>query len=109
MRITVLTVPDCPNAPLVQERIRAALAGRAAEVKAVEVRDAAEAARWGMTGSPTVLIDGIDPFAQAGMGPSVSCRIYRHAGGTADGAPSVENLRQALGTDGIPEAVETDC
>lgn len=109
MRITVLTVPDCPNAPVAQERVHAALAGRTAEVAAVQVHDAAEAAQWGMTGSPTVLIDGIDPFPQTGTGPSVSCRIYRHADGIVDGAPSVDELRQALTAAGAPEAVEEDC
>lgn len=96
MRITVLTIPECPNAPLAQERVTAALDGRAAEVQLVEVRDQAEAARWGMTGSPTVLLDGVDPFANAGSEPSVSCRVYRGAAGAADGAPSVAALRQAL-------------
>ncbi|MER5536730.1 alkylmercury lyase family protein [Streptomyces mirabilis] len=94
---------------MAQERVRAALAGRTARVEAVEVRDAAEAAQWGMTGSPTVLIDGTDPFAQAGTGPSMSCRIYRHADGTVDEAPRVDELRQALGAAGGPEAVEEDC
>ncbi|MFH8476423.1 alkylmercury lyase [Streptomyces sp. NPDC018000] len=101
MRITVLTVPDCPNGPVVQERITAALAGRAAEVDLVEVHDEAEAARWGMTGSPTVLLDGFDPFARAGTGPSVSCRIYRSADGETEGAPSVSSLREALAAAGL--------
>ncbi|MER5795240.1 alkylmercury lyase family protein [Streptomyces sp. NPDC001980] len=94
---------------MAHERVRAALAGRTARVEAVEVRDAAEAARWGMAGSPTVLIDGTDPFAQAGTVPSVSCRIYRHADGTVDGAPRVDELRQALGAAGGPGAVEEGC
>lgn len=39
MRITILTVPDCPNVPVVRERIAAALGGRSAEVEVVEVRE----------------------------------------------------------------------
>ncbi|MZD04472.1 alkylmercury lyase [Streptomyces sp. SID5785] len=96
MRITVLTVPDCPNAPVAADRVRTALAGRAATVDYVEVTEEAEAARWGMTGSPTVLVNGTDPFASAGATASVSCRIYRHADGSTDGAPGVDELRQAL-------------
>lgn len=96
MRITVLTVPDCPNGPLVQERLAAALDGRAADVELVEVRQEADAARWGMTGSPTVLLDGVDPFAVAGAAPSVACRLYRDGDGLTDGAPSVAILREAL-------------
>lgn len=95
-RITVLTVPDCPNAPLALERITTALDGREAEVELVEVREEAEAARWGMTGSPTVLVDGADPFAVLGAPVSISCRLYRDEEGRAAGAPSVEALRNAL-------------
>ncbi|MEU9445848.1 organomercurial lyase [Streptomyces sp. NPDC048304] len=102
MRITVLTVPDCPNAPLVRERITAALDGRQADVELVEVLQEAEAAWWGMTGSPTVLVDGIDPFAVAGAPASVSCRLYRDEQGRAGGAPSVEALRQAFAGTAVP-------
>ena len=30
-----------------------------------------------MYGSPTLLIDGVDPFAEPGQPPSMSCRLYR--------------------------------
>ncbi|MEV7276980.1 organomercurial lyase [Streptomyces sp. NPDC093111] len=102
MRITVLTVPGCPNGPVVEERIAAALSGRAVEVERVEVYGEEDAARWGMTGSPTVLVDGVDPFAVAGTAPSVSCRIYRDDAGV-DGAPGVAALRTALAAAGLPE------
>src|SRR5262249_10782712 len=65
-------------------------------VELVEVSDEAQAARWGMRGSPTVLVDGIDPFAVAEAAPSVSCRLYRGADGSVDGAPSVTDLHRAL-------------
>ncbi|WP_028812531.1 hypothetical protein [Streptomyces flavidovirens] len=96
-RVTVLTVPDCPNAPLIRDRITKALQGRTVPVEWVEVHDADEAVRHGMTGSPTLLLDGTDPFAHDGVAsPSLSCRLYRHADGTTDGAPAVDDLRQAL-------------
>ncbi|MFF7438513.1 thioredoxin family protein [Streptomyces sp. NPDC008122] len=95
-RITVLTVPDCPNARLVRERIAEALQGRAVPVEWIEVTDEDEAVRQGMTGSPTLLLDGTDPFAPSGSVPSLSCRIYRHADGTVDGAPAVVDLRGLL-------------
>ncbi|MFD8003981.1 organomercurial lyase [Streptomyces mirabilis] len=96
MRITVLTVPDCPNAPVVEERLARALEGHSAEVERVEVRDAEQAERLGMTGSPTVLIDGVDPFATPGAPASLSCRLYRGPDGHAEGAPSVADLRRAM-------------
>ncbi|MFB6558340.1 hypothetical protein ACFCYH_05390 [Streptomyces sp. NPDC056400] len=110
MRITILTVPDCPNAPVVRDRITAALDGRAADVELVQVSEEDNAARWGMTGSPTVLLDGIDPFAVPGAPPSVSCRLYRDADGHTDGAPSVQALREALAGARRPQqADERDC
>jgi len=104
MRITVLAVPDCPNAPVAAGRVTAALAGRPASVELVEVTGEAEAARLGMTGSPTILLDGVDPFAAAGAVPSVSCRIYRGPDGAADGAPSVQDLAAAFSAAGLPGA-----
>ncbi|MFE2587185.1 hypothetical protein [Streptomyces sp. NPDC059378] len=96
MRITVLTVPDCPNAPVIAERLARVLEGRGAVVALVEVRDAGQAERFGMTGSPTVLIDGVDPFAVPGAPSSLSCRLYRGPDGRAEGAPGVADLQRAL-------------
>ncbi len=103
MRITVLAVPDCPNAPVAAGRITAALAGRPASVELVEITEEAEAGRVGMTGSPAILLDGVDPFAVAGAVPSVSCRIYRGSDGAAGGAPSVQ-VTAALSAAGLPAA-----
>jgi len=96
MRITVLSVPDCPNAPVIEERIIRALDGRSADLELIEVADQEQAARLGMTGSPTVLIDGTDPFAVPGAPACVSCRLYRGPDGRAEGAPSVADLQRAL-------------
>lgn len=49
-----------------------------------------------MTGSPTLLIDGTDPFAVPGQAPGLSCRLYRDETGRLVRAPSVEDLRRAL-------------
>jgi Alkylmercury lyase len=49
-----------------------------------------------MHGSPTLLIDGVDPFAEAGQAPSMSCRLYRDENGQLSGAPSIGQLRQAI-------------
>ncbi|MFF4569665.1 thioredoxin family protein [Streptomyces sp. NPDC001410] len=97
MRITVLTVPDCPHAPVVAERLTQALDGLDAEVERIEVDDPEQATRLGMTGSPTVLIDGVDPFAVPGAPASLSCRLYRGPDGRIEGAPSLADLRRALG------------
>ncbi|MFC7216922.1 alkylmercury lyase [Streptomyces polyrhachis] len=96
MRITVLAVPGCANTGLALERVAAALAGRAAEVEVVEVRNGNQALALGMSGSPTILLDGVDPFPSDGGQPSVSCRLYRDADGAASGAPGEDALRAAI-------------
>jgi hypothetical protein len=97
MELTLLTVPACPSTAAFEERLTAALAGHpGAVVHRREVADEREAARAGMHGSPTLLIDGTDPFTAPDEPPSLSCRLYRDEAGRTAGAPSVEALRQAL-------------
>jgi hypothetical protein len=97
MELTLLTVPACPHAAVFEERLAAALAGHPdTVVHRREVADEREAAEVGMHGSPTLLIDGVDPFAAPGQPPSLSCRLYRDAAGRAEGAPPVDALRRAL-------------
>ena len=47
------------------------------------------------TGSPTILINGIDPFAQPQQTPGLACRLYPTPDGPA-GVPSLPELRRAL-------------
>ncbi|MEU6089713.1 hypothetical protein ABZ865_23470 [Streptomyces sp. NPDC047085] len=96
MRITLLTVPDCHSTPVIEERLARALEGRDADVERIEVGDPEEAIRLGMAGSPTVLINGVDPFAEPGAPASLSCRLYRGSDGRVEGAPSIADLRRAL-------------
>src|SRR5437588_1457312 len=97
MELTVLTVPECPHAPLLRDRLAEALAGRDdVRVTWREVAGDAEARGAGMRGSPTLLVDGVDPFATPGAEPSMSCRLYRRPDGGVDGAPSVPDLRAVL-------------
>jgi hypothetical protein len=97
LELTLLTVPDCPNAAAFEERLAAALAGRSQlVVRRREIADEREAAEAGMHGSPTLLINGVDPFAAPGQAPGLACRLYRDAAGRVAGAPPVEALRRAL-------------
>lgn len=97
MDLTVLAVPGCPNAPVLGDRLAAVVDGRAGVwVSHQVICDEGEAARWGMYGSPTLLIDGVDPFAEPGQRPSLSCRLYRGDDGGTSGTPSASQLRQAI-------------
>ena len=101
MELTLLTVPACPNAALFEERLAAALTAHpGAAVHRRVITDEREAAYAGMHGSPTLLVDGTDPFAPPGQAPSLSCRLYRDASGRPARAPSVEALRQVLAAPG---------
>ncbi len=104
MELTVLAVPGCPNAPELERRLAEALTGRpAVTVTRQVITDAAEAARWGMHGSPTLLVDGQDPFAGPGAATAMACRLYRDENGHLDGTPTVAALARALEQAGAPE------
>lgn len=97
--ITVLHTPGCPNVALVRQRLGDALtrlAGPAPHVSVEEVRDPEEAARRGFHGSPTLMVDGVDPFAGPTALPAFACRTY-HTEAGIEGAPSVDQLVVALG------------
>jgi hypothetical protein len=97
MDFTVLGVPGCPNAPVLRDRLTAVLRDRAGVSVLHEViSDQSEAERWGMRGSPTLLIDGADPFAAPGQAPGMSCRLYQDEDGQLSGTPSMGQLRQAI-------------
>ena len=97
MELTLLTVSACGHAAAFEERLAAAMAEYpGVVVHRREISDERTAAQAGMHGSPTLLIDGVDPFALPGQPPSLSCRLYRDAAGHLAPAPSAEALRQAL-------------
>jgi hypothetical protein len=95
-KLEILHVPDCPNVELLRQRLAEALGESDADLTVRVITDAEEAVAAGMTGSPTLLVDSIDPFAEPGREPSMSCRLYRDAEGRASGAPSVAALRQVV-------------
>jgi hypothetical protein len=96
MTLEILQVPGCPGADLLAARLDGLLAGRPGVTRRV-VASQAEAERFGMTGSPTLLADGVDPFARPGLLPAVSCRLYRDEHGRQVPSPSAAQLRAALG------------
>ena len=91
--LEVLHVADCPNlAPLLQRL-------REATDLPVTTREIVAATAAGMNGSPTLLINGRDPFPNPNLQDcdcGVACRIYRDEHGRAVPAPSVAQLRAAV-------------
>lgn len=97
MQIDVLTVSGCPHRSLALTRVQAAIHRGGVDAVVVErlVDDPETAAVVGMAGSPTILINGRDPFASAQEERSISCRLYR-SDASIEGAPSVNSLVEAL-------------
>ena len=93
MMLEIVQVPGCPGADLLAARL--AEAGHFRITRRV-VTSQADAERLGLTGSPTLLVDGADPFAQPGQPPSVSCRLYLDEHGCQSPAPSPSQIRAAL-------------
>ncbi|MCX4694767.1 hypothetical protein [Streptomyces sp. NBC_01408] len=98
MEIEILVVPDCPHTRPAAELLRQALDDvglHGVTVTTRVVTGQGEAERLGFTGSPTFLIGGRDPFAEAGRPSGLACRVYRTPDGLA-GLPGLDQLRQAL-------------
>jgi len=98
MDVELLVVPDCPNEAPAMALLRTALdeIGRSDIDIVTTVIDTWQAAeRRGFIGSPTFLINGIDPFSEPGRTPALACRVYPHPTGLT-GLPDLSELRQAL-------------
>jgi selenocysteine-specific elongation factor len=99
MTLEILQVPGCPGADLLAARLDILLAGRRGfRLSRRLVTSQRDAERLGMTGSPTLLADGADPFTPpGGQPPSLSCRLYPAGRDRPGPAPSLARLRAALG------------
>lgn len=98
MKVELLYFDGCPSWLEADGRLREALEAVGSgdlEVERVLVSTPKQAAEVGFHGSPTVLVNGVDPFAEPGVAVGLSCRLYRTAAGLA-GAPTVEQLVEVL-------------
>lgn len=101
MDIALLYFDDCPNWKIADKRLTAITAERPDLTLSRHLVDTLEEAeRVGFHGSPSIVVDGVDVFAEPDAGVGLSCRVYRTPDGPA-GAPTIEQLRVALaGQDG---------
>jgi hypothetical protein len=86
----------CAHWQVAYERVRAAARGRedvGIDRQLIETPKQAE--QLGFAGSPTILIDGVDPFAEPEQPIGLGCRVYRTPDGLA-GVPTVDQLAHAL-------------
>jgi len=97
MQVELLWFAGCPNWQETDARLReaVAVAGVDAEVVLVEVTSPEDAERLRFRGSPTVLVDGRDPFAEESAPVGLSCRVFRTPQGLR-GTPTVDQLVAVL-------------
>lgn len=107
MDIDLLYFEDCPNWETTDRHLQKLAPEVSARVRHRLVRTPEEAEASGFRGSPTVLVDGRDPFARGDEPVGLSCRIYQTPDGPA-GAPSFAQLAAALGVDARADDVDDD-
>ena len=97
MEVTLAYFDGCPHWRAADENVRTALnqSGILADLRYRRVATVEDAERLRFTGSPTVLIDGVDPFSEQAAPFGLSCRLYPTPSGLS-GVPTIEQVRAAL-------------
>lgn len=91
--LEVLHVADCANLP--------AFLANLSEATDIPVTTRLVDADTEVAGSPTLLVNGVDPFAAPGQRSyGVACRLYRDESGAIVRAPSVSQMRDAIASVG---------
>ncbi len=96
MNVTLQYFDGCPNWKVTKGHLEALIDEGHEMAIGYRLIDTPELAdELGFRGSPTVLIDGVDPFADPDAPVGLSCRVYRTAEGV-EGSPTLEQLRVAV-------------
>lgn len=105
MNVELLVVPDCPHEQPAASLLRSALddVGLAAvEFDVTVIATQEEAEQRAFAGSPTILLNGNDPFQTPRQPASVACRIYPGGGGLPDLRALRRELKRAAAVDRAP-------
>lgn len=97
MEITLQYFDDCPNWRVTDQHLKTLIDDLTlnVEIRYQRIETPETAAEHGFRGSPTVLLNGVDHFADPEAPVGLSCRIYRTDDGPA-GSPTLDQLRQVL-------------
>jgi hypothetical protein len=97
MEIELLVVSDCPHQAAAAALIATAVADTGVNATVTRTTiDSEDLARdRGFTGSPTILLDGTDPFASPEAPIALACRLYSTREGLRS-VPALGDLRRAL-------------
>ena len=90
---------SCPNWKITDQRLKGVIASSGLDVDLHYqlVESPEEAERYGFHGSPSILVDGVDPFVTEGTRVGYACRTYFNESGSPVAAPSVQQIAHALG------------
>jgi len=92
MDVELLVIPDCPHAEPALRLVLDALADLGLADVRPRMTVVTDSADHRLAGSPTILIDGTDPFAAPVPVSGLACRVYP---GPA-GLPSLSSMHAAL-------------
>ncbi len=98
MNVELRYFAGCPNWTVAHQRLLEALRRTGhpdVMVQQTRVETSERAVALGFVGSPTVLINGVDPFAVGDESVGLACRVFRTPAGLA-GCPTVDQLRGVL-------------
>ena len=96
MEITLQYFEGCPNWKVADQHINELVQEFPQITVSRHLVDTVEEAeRVGFRGSPSILFDGVDPFAQPDAPVGLACRRYITPAGFT-GAPTVDQLREKL-------------
>ena len=96
--VELLVRPDCPNEAGALSALRLPFERMGPTVQSVRttvIASQEQAQERGFVGSPTILIDGVDPFGVPGQSPAVACRVYVTPAGLS-GVPPLGDVVAAL-------------
>jgi hypothetical protein len=95
--VTLQYFDGCPNWKQAERDLQDAVEQIGVDVDLVfeKIESHKHAEDAGFRGSPTILIGGHDPFADADAPVGLSCRVYR-TGERPSGSPGVDALKVAL-------------
>jgi len=97
VKVQLLYFDGCPNWTVLEERLQDALdlVGVPATIERCPVETQEEADRLQFAGSPSILLNGRDPFCSVSGDHGLACRIYSTPGGPA-GAATLDQLVEAV-------------
>lgn len=98
MKIELLWFDGCPSHQRAKELLEEVLReeNTVAEIKMIQVRNNADAVEKHFLGSPTIRINGVDPFAEPNQKSfAMQCRMYRTPESLKD-VPTKAMLRAAV-------------